>query len=434
MPESVNTRELAVDILMEVTENGQYSSRVLRDVLDKYGWMPRRDRAFVARLTRGTLAHLIEMDWILDQFSKTKVKKMRPFIRNLLRVSVYQMKYMDSVPVSAACNEAVKLAAKRGFSGLRGFVNGVLRNIARNLETIPYPDREKKPLKYLSVTYSVPEWILGMWLEAYGYEKTEEICAAFEQPSPLTVRTNQLLVSPDELKKRLESEGVEVRENPVLPYAFSLSGYDRIDRLQSFADGLFYVQDANSMLAVECAGIGPGDTVLDVCAAPGGKSLQAAEKTDPGGTVEARDLSAEKVELIEENIRRCRAGNVRAVQHDALERDESWAGRADAVIADLPCSGLGVIGRKPEIRYRLKPEDISRIAGLQREILSVVQEYVKPGGTLLYGTCTVSTAENEENAAWFAEAYPDFHMVSCEQLLPGSGGDGFFIAKFVRKK
>ena len=196
MTDTVNTRRLALDVLLEVTEHGAYSNQVLRAVLEKYQYMEKYERAFLTRLVEGTIQHMIELDYVIDQFSKVKVKKMKPVIRNILRMGVYQIQYMDSVPDSAACNEAVKLARKSGFSTLSGFVNGVLRNIARNSGSIRYPDEEKEPVLALSVRYSMPEWIVEEWLNAYGMEQTKAILDAFSKEAPITIRTNVTKITP----------------------------------------------------------------------------------------------------------------------------------------------------------------------------------------------------------------------------------------------
>lgn len=434
MSDSVNTRELILDILMEVTEHQGYSHIILRDVLNKYAYLSRQERAFIARISEGTLERMLEMDMILNQFSKTKVKKMKPVIRNILRMSVYQIKYMDSVPDSAACNEAVKLAVRRGLGGLKGFVNGVLRNISRNKDQIRYPLEEKEPEEYLSVTCSVPLWIVQQWTQEYGYDRTKQMCQSFLESAPLSIRTNLQQTTPQHLKKKLEKEGVSVEENPEFSYAFFISGYDRLDALEAFCEGLFSVQDMASMYVAEAADVQPGAYVIDVCAAPGGKSMHLAEKLQGTGMVEARDLTEYKVDLMEENIARCQLKNMKAVQWDATIKDADSVEKADVVIADLPCSGLGVMGRKPDIRYRVTPEDVQALAALQRKILSVVQEYVKPGGTLVYSTCTVTRAENDGNVQWFGEQYPEFQFENMHQLYPGEGRhDGFFIAKWKKQ-
>lgn len=434
MSDSVNTRELILDILMEVTEHQGYSHIILRDVLNKYAYLSRQERAFIARISEGTLERMLEMDMILNQFSKTKVKKMKPVIRNILRMSVYQIKYMDSVPDSATCNEAVKLAVRRGLGGLKGFVNGVLRNISRNKDQIRYPLEEKEPEEYLSVTCSVPLWIVQQWTQEYGYDRTKQMCQSFLESAPLSIRTNLQQTTLQHLKKKLEKEGVSVEENPEFSYAFFISGYDRLDALEAFCEGLFSVQDMASMYVAEAADVQPGAYVIDVCAAPGGKSMHLAEKLQGTGMVEARDLTEYKVDLMEENIARCQLKNMKAVQWDATIKDADSVEKADVVIADLPCSGLGVMGRKPDIRYRVTPEDVQALAALQRKILSVVQEYVKPGGTLVYSTCTVTRAENDGNVQWFGEQYPEFQFENMRQLYPGEGRhDGFFIAKWKKQ-
>lgn len=434
MSDSVNTRELILDILMEVTEHQGYSHIILRDVLNKYAYLSRQERAFIARISEGTLERMLEMDMILNQFSKTKVKKMKPVIRNILRMSVYQIKYMDSVPDSATCNEAVKLAVRRGLGGLKGFVNGVLRNISRNKDQIRYPLEEKEPEEYLSVTCSVPLWIVQQWTQEYGYDRTKQMCQSFLESAPLSIRTNLQQTTPQHLKEKLEKEGVSVEENPEFSYAFFISGYDRLDALEAFCEGLFSVQDMASMYVAEAADVQPGAYVIDVCAAPGGKSMHLAEKLQGTGMVEARDLTEYKVDLMEENIARCQLKNMKAVQWDATMKDADSVEKADVVIADLPCSGLGVMGRKPDIRYRVTPEDVQALAALQRKILSVVQEYVKPGGTLVYSTCTVTRAENDGNVQWFGEQYPEFQFENMRQLYPGEGRhDGFFIAKWKKQ-
>lgn len=435
MTDSVNIRELAAGVLLEITRDGVYSHIALSGVLEKYQYLTKQERAFLTRVTEGTLEHMIELDYIINQYSSVKVNKLKPYIRCLLRNGVYELKYMDSVPASATCNEMVKLAKKKGFGRLSGFVNGVLRNVSRNLGTICYPDEEKEPLKSLSVRYSMPEWIVEQWMDAYGADRTKQLLEVCQQEAGLSIRTNLTKVTPEELKQRLREEGVTVREDKELPYAFYIEGVDYLNSLQSFRDGLFYVQDISSMRVAEAAEPKAGDHVIDVCAAPGGKSIHIAELLNGTGLVEARDLTEYKVSLIEQNKERCGNTNLKAVQHDARVLDGAAVKAADIVIADLPCSGLGVIRRKKDIRYRMTPEQQKELAELQREILSVVQQYPKDGGILIYSTCTISRPENEENVAWFLSAYPQYTLESMEQLLPTEGAcDGFFIARLRKNK
>lgn len=447
MSKSVSERELILEILLEIVEEGQYSHIVLRDVLSKYQYLDKKERAFITRVTEGTLEHMMELDYILNQFSKVKVKKMKPVIRNILRSGVYQLKYMDTVPDSAACNEAVKLAVKKGFGSLRGFVNGVLRNVARNLDQIQYP---KDPMEALSIQYSMPMWILQLWKQSYDLATIEMMLQQFQKETPLTIRC-QDVDHVEELKKTLEKEGARVENHPYLPYALWISGFDYLGGLESFQKGAFSVQDISSMLVCEIASPKDGDTVIDVCAAPGGKSLHMAEKLHGTGHVEARDLTPYKVALIEDNITRSGLGNISAVCQDATEYVETSKESADIVVADLPCSGLGVLGKKTDLKYKATEEGCEQLAQLQKDILKVVHHYVKPGGTLLYSTCTVNPKENMDNVHWFLKECPQFELVDiqdrlceelrkdvvetgCLQLLPGvHKSDGFFIA-CMRKK
>lgn len=433
MTDSVNIRGIALDILMEVLENQQYSHLVIRDVLDKYQYLEKRERSFLTRLAEGTIERKIELDYVVDQFSKTPVRKQKPVIRNILRMGVYQLLHMDSVPDSAVCNEAVKLAKKRGFSQLSGFVNGVLRNIARGREQIVWPDENRDLLTNWEVTYSMPRWILEQWERAYGRERTRRILDAFGEQNPLTVRTNLNQISTEELVTKLEGEGVTVKRNMRLPYALELSGFDFLNGLESFLAGDFYIQDLSSMMVAHTADPKPGDYIIDVCAAPGGKSTHLAEMMRGTGMVEARDLTDYKVGLLEENIARHGLTNMKAICWDATVFDEASVEKADILICDLPCSGLGVMGKKTDIRYKMTPEKQGELVQLQREILRTVCSYVKRGGTLVYSTCTIHTGENEENVEWFLQEHSEFTLISREQMFPGDcGNDGFFIAKMKR--
>ena len=411
-------------MLLAIDRDGQYSHLVLRDVLDKYQYLSKQERAFLTRLTEGTVERMLTLDYVIDQFSKTKVKKMKPLIRELMRLSVYQIMYMDGVPDAAVCNEAVKLARKRGFSGLSGFVNGVLRSVARGWKDVAFQNE--------SVRYSVPEWIIDGWNADYGRDVTEKMLEAFMQPAKITVRTNTQKCTPEELKDRLSQEGVTVEAIKGISYAFALSGFDYLAGLGSFQDGWFYVQDISSMTVAHAADPKKGDYIIDVCAAPGGKSSHLAELLDGSGMVEARDLTEYKVGLIEENILRHDLHNMKAVQQDATLFDEASVEKADILICDLPCSGLGVIGRKSDIRYKMTAEKAHDLAVLQQEMLDTVWKYVKRGGKLIYSTCTIHKEENEDNVAAFLQKHPQFTLVEQRQIFPMEGSDGFFVAKMIR--
>lgn len=435
MTDKTDTREIVLDILLAVTRDGEYSHIALKNTLDKYRYLEKRERAFLTKVVEGTLEYQIRIDYIINTFSNTKVHKMKPVIRCILRSAVYQICFLDGVPDSAACNEAVKLAKKRGFHTLRGFVNGVLRNIARNKENITYPEKEKEPVAYLSVIYSLPEWLVCQWKDEYGMECTEQMAAAFLIEQPTTVRINTERITKQELIDRLQSEGVRVSESVQMEDALFLSGYDYLNKLKSFQEGLFYVQDISSMTAAKEAKVKEQDVVLDLCAAPGGKSIYVAQQMHGKGRVIARDLTPQKVFLIEENIRRCQVSNMQAECADARIFDAAWEKKADLVIADLPCSGLGVIGRKKDIKYKMTVEKEAELVALQREILKNAVRYVKPGGTLLYSTCTIHKAENEENVRWLSEQYPELEVELQKQIFPGEeGNDGFFVARMKKGK
>ncbi|MCI8418647.1 MAG: 16S rRNA (cytosine(967)-C(5))-methyltransferase RsmB [Lachnospiraceae bacterium] len=467
-----DTRELILGILLEIDGQKGFSHVVIRNVLDKYQYLEKQERAFLSRVAQGTLERRLELDYILNQFSKVSVNKMKPVIRNLLRMSVYQLKYMDRVPDAAVCNEAVRLARKKGFASLTGFVNGVLRSIARGIGEISYPpdpriisleqkerksqnDLEKlkeQTAEYLSVRYSMPAWIVKEWLGEYGRDVTEGMLAAFLLEAVTTIRVNTGQITPKELQSRLEAEGIEVETIPEIPYALRIRGYDSLRRIPAFQEGLFFIQDISSMLAVEAAEVKKGSCCLDVCAAPGGKAMQLSQLLEGTGLVEARDLTEDKVRLIKENVERLKASQIRVRAFDARVLDKEMIEEADVVLADLPCSGLGVLGKKPDIKYRITPQSMEELAGLQREILETAWRYVKPGGTLIYSTCTINAQENQENVRWLLEHAPlvleplprtvtDFagktlgtQETGMCQLLPGEyGNDGFFIARFRRR-
>lgn len=450
MISGMNTRELILGILIAVNEEGEPSHRVIREVLTKHQFLPKQERAFITRVCEGTLEYQITIDYILNHFSKVKTDKMKPVIREILRSSVYQLKYMNSVPDSAVCNEAVKLAQKKGFYNLKPFVNGVLRTIAREMEEVPYPERSDLE-SYLSVKYSMPPLLVQKWLGEYGEEITEKMLADFLTERPTTVRCRQYLTDQQDTLDSIQGQGIQVSPAPYLDYAFYLSGYNHILTIQAFLEGKIQVQDVSSMLVAEVAAPKKGDQILDLCAAPGGKSLHVADKMAGFGMVEARDLTEYKVGLIQENIARAGVINVQARCMDATVLDIDSEDSADIVLADVPCSGYGVIGKKPDIKYKVTPSKQEEIVILQRKILDRAASYVKRGGTLVYSTCTIAKEENQENVSWFLENYP-FEAVEldsclpqelcCEttkqgylQLLPGvHKTDGFFIAKFRRKR
>lgn len=436
-----NIRELALDILYEILEKDGFSHVVLHQALSKYQYLEKQDRAFVTRVTEGTLEYLLQIDYVLNQFSATETKKMKPLIRTLMRMSVYQILYMDRIPDSAVCNEAVKLAQKRRFQGLKGFVNGVLRTVSRQKGQLQFPD--------LSVKYSMPSWIIDLWKQTYDQKTVEGMLTCFLAGHPFTVRCNLSRMEKGKIIASLERQGVAVREYKGIDSVLYLEHLDYPESLEAFQKGWIQVQDVSSCLPGLAACPKKGDLVLDVCGAPGGKGLHMADLLGGTGHVEVRDISRHKVDMINQNIERSGFSNISASVWDALETDASFVEKADIVMADLPCSGLGILGKKPDIKAKVTREALASLAELQRKILSVVWRYVKPGGILVYSTCTIDRQENEENVAWFLERYP-FRPVDIEgrlgeelksdtmkegyiQLLPGVHPcDGFFLSVMQR--
>lgn len=436
-------REIILDLLSEILEREQYSHLALARGLSKYQYLSKQDRSFIKRVTDGTVEYLLPIDYTLNFYSKVKVSRMKPVIRTILRMAVYQICHMDRVPDSAACNEAVKLAQKRGFGSLKGFVNGVLRNVSRGKDTFTLPEQ--------SLRLCLPEWMYRLFTEEHGEKAAALMAESFLADSPLTVRVNTSLADKETVLASLKAQGAEALSSEYAEDVLILKQVDYLEQLEVFQKGLIQVQDLSSVLLGNAAGIREGDQVLDVCGAPGGKAVHAAELLRGTGLVTVRDKSPLKVSLIEDHIVRSGFTNITAQVYDALTFDPEWEEKADVVLADLPCSGLGVIGRKPDIRIRMNPETIRELAGLQRDILSVVQRYVKPEGTLVYSTCTVSRQENEENFKWFLEHFP-FEPVdissrlgqrlSCPSMRDGYLGllpgihpcDGFFMAVMRRKR
>jgi len=470
-----NPRECALDVLIKVDKKEELSHIAISNVLEKYQFSEKRDRAFFTRLVEGTLEHQITIDYVADQFSKTKIRKCKPLIRALLRMGIYQILYMDQVPDSAACNEAVKLAKKRGFSRLSGFVNGVLRNISRKKDEIQYPSREKNLETYLSVAYSIPEWIIKFFQKTYDNETVEKIIASYLEERKTTLCCLISKGGKEAVRKELEAEGVttvkvandeeghkkmeELLASQKIdgavtmhfPFPIGVSTVGRVvTPAKAFREGSCYVQDESSMLCAKLASVQKEQFVMDLCSAPGGKSLYVADQLKGSGRVLSRDLTEYKTDLIEDNIDRVGFTNMESEVFDARVLDEEHIEAADIVIADVPCSGLGIMGKKNDIKYHISEEGMKDLVKLQREILANAVQYVKHGGTLIYSTCTINPAENEENFRWILDHF-DFEAVDITkelpkdlkietaqegfiQLLPGIHPcDGFFIGKLRRK-
>lgn len=436
--QSENIRAIALEILLSI-DRGEHSHQVLDQALTKYAYLSKVDRAFLSRLVHGTLDYQIQLDYIIEHYSSVRKNKMKPVILNILRMAIYQIFYMDRIPDRAACDEAVKLTMKRGLRGLKGFVNGILRNIIREKETIVFPD--------LSTKYSMPDWIIELWKSQYDFDTIETMLKSYLVPREVSIRVNTSNISVEEVIKKLQKENIKVRISPLNQTVLEISGFDRLSEIECIAHGECSVQDASSSLVVSLSGIKENDIVIDVCAAPGGKTIHAADQLHGLGEVIACDLSEKKVDILSDNVARSGFQNIQVMQKDALEFYAPWKEKADVVLADLPCSGLGIIGKKADIKMNTSLENCKNLAEIQKKILDNVCQYVKPGGRLVFSTCTIDVYENEDNVAWFLEKHKEFSPVDLSnapvkidtqqkgymQLLPGIHPcDGFFISVFEK--
>lgn len=447
----LTAREAAVKMLLAVCKDKQFSHVVKADYLGKIE--EKRERALATRLFEGSLERLIELDYIINLFSKTPVKKMKPVIAAVLRMTVYQIRFMDKIPVSAACNEAVKLTKKYGFAGLSGFVNGVARNVAR-ADKIEYPSAEKDRTTYISVKYSVPTTLVEQMTQQYGADIAETVFASFlEDENEISLRCMEYSTSVEKLKNRMKDADIITEEGAYSEGALRVSGMDSPERLPGFTEGAFYIQDESSMQAVLAAGLSGNEKVLDLCAAPGGKTAMAADilLVRGNGTVEARDLTEEKMNLLSENKERCGLTNVSLRKADATVFRKEDEGVYDVVLADVPCSGLGIIGKKPDIKLFMTTEQEAELCVLQKKILQNAVRYVRPGGVLVFSTCTLNRDENmggytflKEECGLIPESLEPFlaKELWCDttkdgylQMIPGiHKTDGFFVARFRKKQ
>ena len=428
----INIRALVADTLLQVEQEDVFLSAQENFVLGKYSSLDDRDRGFFKMVCDGVCERRILIDYILDLFSKTPVKKMKPYIRAVLRMSVYQLMWMENVPDSAVCNEAVKLVSSRGMSGLKGYVNGVLRNISRNKDNISYPDPDADIIRYLSVMYSCPEWIVLRLIKDHGEELTRVVLKDSMEHKPVSLRL-RLRSSSDiaGLEAKWADSGVIFSANPYIGEGRFVEPSGPVNRLPGYEDGSFVVQDTGSMMVSILGCTGEEHAVMDLCGAPGGKSVHTADiirgaRDKCSAKIQCLDISENRCRRITENIDRLGLSDMITVGvADASVYNKEYEESFDLVIADVPCSGLGVMGHKPDIKYRLKPEDIDSLALLQRQIIDNAVRYVRPGGRLIYSTCTVTGQENVCQAEYIIETYgfKDITAVCVKDRLPSEYAD-----------
>ncbi|MBR5152310.1 MAG: 16S rRNA (cytosine(967)-C(5))-methyltransferase RsmB [Clostridia bacterium] len=424
-----NARELTLKALYSVEVEGTYSNQALKTLLGQKD-LPREDRGFVTELLLGVVRNKLFLDYVISRFSSVRLKKLSPWIHGILRLGVYQVVCMERIPDSAACNEMVKLAGKYSRGASKGFVNGVLRTVSREKDRIPYPDDQTEAM---SVRYSCPLWLTEKLLSQYGAE-TEEILAATLKPYPVSLRVNTLKTDKEELQKRLLEEGVRTYPHEKNDRCLYVDGGLNVEQSPAYRDGLYTLQNISSMTAVEWLAPLRGERVLDLCAAPGGKTTYMGERMENTGKIVACDIHPHKIPLLTAAAERLGLTIVETVCLDATELSAEWMESFDCVLADVPCSGIGVIHKKPDIKWNRNAEDVDALAEVQEKILNNAATYVKAGGRLVYSTCTILQEENGDQIAKFLKTHPEFVLEKEETLfIHKTGGSGFYIAKLIRK-
>lgn len=417
----INPREIALKAIYDIEFNGAYSNMVLKKSLNG---MAERDKSLVTALVYGTVDKKITLDYVISRLSKIKIKKISKYILIILRMGIYQLMYMDKIPESAAVNESVKLARRYGHSASAGFVNGVLRSAVKF--SIEYPEDKTE---YLSVKYSFPPWLCEKWQKDFGFEFTEDLLKAFGESAPLTLRPNVLKITAEELSEKLNGIGISSR---VCDGAVMCSGFDVADN-ELYKNGFYTVQDLSAQQTARILAPKAGDTVIDMCSAPGGKTTHMAELMGNKGKIYAFDVYEHKLELIRKNAERLGISIISAKQADGSKFIPEISKTADKVLCDVPCSGLGIIRRKPEIKWNR--EQNSDFTDIQRKILENGAKYLKTGGELVYSTCTIENEENGAVTGAFLEDNKDFEKLYEKTFYPHTdNSDGFYICKMKRNK
>jgi len=444
-----DARSTALDVLLKVEQEQAFSNLQLNQALNR-SKLDKHDAGLVTELVYGTLQRRNTIDYFLGRFVTRGIHKLDPWVRNLLRLSFYQIYYLDRIPPHAAVNEAVNIAKRRGHQGISGMVNGVLRNVLRQLPTITVPDT-LPATERISLEQSHPKWLVERWLAQFGEEETEAMCEENNRPPSLSIRVNRQRIDRATMLSELQAHQIEAKPSLLSEDGIVIeSRSGNIAQTRWYEDGLFSIQDESSMIVATIVGAAPGMRVLDCCAAPGGKTTHIAETMDDRGELWANDIHAHKQALIDTQASRLGLSCVRTIVGDAGRLRERFpAGHFDRILLDAPCSGLGVIRRKPDIKWRKTSEELLELPKLQYQLLEEAAALLKPGGVLVYSTCTVEHAENDQVIARFlAEHHEYVPDEAVSQLVPpallpsvdaGSGmlrilphhygSDGFFIAR-----
>ncbi len=427
----MTARECALRALYDIDVNGAYVNASLNGAL-RNNELSAADKGFVTELIYGVVANRTALDFIISKFSKIRMKKLSPWVLNILRMGIFQMYYMDKIPHSAACNEAVKLAGRYSHKSGCGFVNGVLRTFSREIDSFDFPS-SGDAAKDLSLIYSYPQWITERLVKTYGKEKCEELYRENQKSHDVAIRVNTLKTDAQELKKILADEGIVAETFLELENALIIKSALNIEKSDAYKTGLYSLQNISSQLAISVLDPMPGDTVIDMCAAPGGKTCAAAERMENRGRIFAFDIFEHKIDLINASGTRLGIDIIDGRVADSQKVQDEFIGIADKVIADVPCSGLGVVHKKPDIKWHRTEEDILELVKIQRNILETASMYVKNGGVLLYSTCTILDEENKNNTEMFLANHPEFKKVYEKQILTTDMGEsGFYICKMVK--
>ncbi|MCL4424715.1 MAG: 16S rRNA (cytosine(967)-C(5))-methyltransferase RsmB [Firmicutes bacterium] len=446
-----SARELALKVLKGVEERDAYADILLDHWLNRHQLLP-RERALATEIAFGTLRRRNTLDWVIEGFSSRPIVKMDLWTRNILRLGAYQLLYLERIPARAAVDEAVKLARRFAPYGVSGFVNAVLRRVA-NGRLPPFPSLAEDPLTHLSLNYSHPRWLVERWLTQLGWEGTAALCQANNQPPPVTLRVNRLKSTPAEAREALAAARIEVGTGNYLPEALVVRKAGSPERLPGYAEGWFSLQDESSMLVAHALDPQPGEMVVDMASAPGGKTTHLAEVMGNLGNIVAADVHEHRLSSVRERAHRLGIRIIRTMVADGRQLADLYAGQADRVLLDAPCSGLGVLRRNPEARWRKRPQDIPGLVRLQMELLAAGAQLLKPEGTLVYSTCTITPEENQGVVEGFLKRHPDFAREDLRPFLPEGlhkvpqvdegwiqlyphlhGTDGFFLARLRKGK
>ncbi len=425
---TTNIRSVALTVLNKCTSAGQYSNIALDTALKRNPLSP-ADRGLLTSLVYGTLEHLLTLDHFIRALSSRDLDEIDGQTRNLLRMGLYQLAFLDRIPDHAAVNETVELATKR----TRGFVNAILRAFLRADKTIAFPERDRDPIAYLSVRYSFAPAICERFVRTFGLPRTEQLLASFCAPPPVTLRVNPLRTTQDALLTALLEKGFDAAGTPESLHGIQLFGNAPVPSLPGFSEGLFFVQDEASQLAVEALDARPGMSVIDVCACPGSKSFGIAAGMENRGRLLSCDLHQNKLSLVKSGAERLGISIIETHARDAREPNADWIGAFDRVLCDVPCSGFGVFAKKPELRYK-NPDESAGLPEIQFAILCNASTFLRAGGLLVYSTCTLLPEENEENVARFLRTNPDFTLLRERTLTPDvDGTDGFYFAVLQKR-